>query len=123
MNPKTSIRTIGDIAPNAPNRYNGPIRANGAGDAMVSVTIYTTGPKCAQCTMTKRQFEKLGVPFREVNVINDDGAREYIMTDLGYSSAPVVVVEDGTGEDHWSGLRPDHIKRVATLHTEYPQCP
>ena len=33
--------------------------------------------------------------------------------DLGYSEAPVCIVEDGTGEDHWSGFRPDNIKRVA----------
>jgi glutaredoxin-like protein NrdH len=25
----------------------------------------------------------------------------------------VCIVEDGTGEDHWSGFRPDNIKRVA----------
>lgn len=30
--------------------------------------------------------------------------------ELGYSSAPVVVVDD---EDHWAGFRPDHIDRVA----------
>jgi hypothetical protein len=27
---------------------------------------------------------------------------------LGYSSAPVVVVNDG--ESHWSGFRPDHLR-------------
>ena len=28
---------------------------------------------------------------------------------------PVVVVEDGTGQDHWCDVRPDNIDRVAAL--------
>lgn len=65
---------------------------------MLTVTVYSTGPSCMRCTMTMRE--------------NTD-ARTYITDDLGYSEAPVCVVEDGTGEDHWSGFRPDNIKRVA----------
>lgn len=82
---------------------------------MYAVTIYTTGPTCSRCTMTKTACERAGVEYREVNVRDDAGALAYI-EDLGYTEAPVVVAEDGTGEDHWCGFRPDQIKRIARAH-------
>jgi glutaredoxin-like protein NrdH len=81
---------------------------------MLTVTVYSTGPTCARCAMTKKALAKQGVPFVEHDVREDPEARAYITNDLGYSEAPVCVVEDGTGEDHWSGFRPDNIKRIAT---------
>lgn len=80
---------------------------------MLTVTIYTTGPLCGRCTVTKRALDKAGVPYTEVNVRENDAAYAYITDELGYGEAPVVVVEDGTGEDHWSGVRLDAIARVA----------
>lgn len=83
---------------------------------MLTVTVYSTGPTCARCTMTKKALDKQGVPFIERDVREDSAARDYITEELGYSEAPVCVVEDGTGEDHWSGFRPDNIKRIARAH-------
>lgn len=80
---------------------------------MLTLTVYSTGPTCARCTMTKKALAKHDVPFVERDVREDPDARAYITDDLGYSEAPVCVVEDGTGEDHWSGFRPDNIKRIA----------
>ena len=80
---------------------------------MLTVTVYSTGPSCMRCTLTKKALAKEGVPFVEVDVRENPDARAYITEDLGYSEAPVCIVEDGTGEDHWSGFRPDNIKRVA----------
>lgn len=80
---------------------------------MPSVTVYTTGPSCMRCTMTKTALAKKGVDFVEVDIRENDAARQYVTEDLGYTSAPVVVVEDGTGEDHWCEFRPDQIDRVA----------
>ncbi|QBR73330.1 glutaredoxin family protein [Microbacterium sediminis] len=37
-------------------------------------------------------------------------AREYVTDDLGYSQAPVVVVDD---HDHWSGFQPAKIRELA----------
>ena len=37
---------------------------------------------------------------------------EYVTEDLGYSQAPIIVVDD---HFHWAGLRPDLIEQVATL--------
>lgn len=78
------------------------------------VTVYSK-PLCVQCDSTKRQLIKLGVEFTEEDLTSNEAAFEYVTKDLGYSQAPVVVVEDGTGQDHWSGFRPDNIKRVARV--------
>lgn len=82
---------------------------------MMTVTVYSTGPSCIRCTMTKRVLDQKGIEFAEVNIRDNDAAREYVVEELGYTEAPVVVVEDGTGQDHWSGFRPDQIERVASL--------
>lgn len=71
-----------------------------------AVTVYTK-PNCPQCTMTKKQLDKLGIDHDTVDVTQDPDAHAYV-SGLGYSSAPVVVVNDG--ESHWSGFRPDHLR-------------
>lgn len=77
---------------------------------MESITVYTTGPTCVQCTMTKRALDAAGVPFEEVNVREHAAAMAYISDELGYAQAPVVVVDE---HDHWAGFQPDQIARIA----------
>lgn len=79
---------------------------------MDPLTIYTTGPACGKCRMTKMALDSKGVPYREVDITQNPEARAYVTEELGYSVAPVVVVDD---EDHWCDLRPDHIDRIAKL--------
>lgn len=74
------------------------------------ITVYTTGPSCARCTLTKKVLTTKGIEFAEVNIRENEAARAYVVEDLGYTEAPVVVITD---EDHWSGFRPDHIDRIA----------
>ena len=71
-----------------------------------AVTVYTK-PDCPQCSMTKKQLDKLGIDHDTVDVTTDPDAHAYV-TGLGYASAPVVVVNNG--EAHWSGFRPDHLR-------------
>lgn len=78
----------------------------------LAVTVYSK-PLCVQCDATKRTLRKTGIEFTEVDITETPDALAYITDELGYVQAPVVVVEDGTGEDHWSGFRPDCIKRIA----------
>jgi glutaredoxin-like protein NrdH len=62
--------------------------------------------------MTKQVMTTAGIEFADVD-LTDPGnalARDYVTSDLGYSQAPVVVVDDN---DHWSGFRPDLIDRLA----------
>lgn len=66
-------------------------------------------PSCVQCTATYRALDGKGIPYRVVDLSESPEALECVK-ELGYSSAPVVVVDD---EDHWAGFRPDHIDRVA----------
>ena len=77
-----------------------------------AVRVYSTGERCVRCKLTKKALAAKGIEFVEVDVTLDENAaaRSYIMDELGYSEAPVVVVDD---EDHWSGFRPDQIERVA----------
>lgn len=77
---------------------------------MEPLRVYTTGLSCEKCEMTKRMLKAKGIPFIETNIRDDEAAREYVTVELGYSTAPVVVVDD---EDHWCDLRPDHIERIA----------
>lgn len=77
-----------------------------------AVRVYTTGERCVRCKLTKKALAAKGIEFVEVDVTLDENAaaRSYIMDELGYSEAPVVVVDD---EDHWSGFLPDQINRLA----------
>ena len=61
-------------------------------------------PACIQCTMTYRALDKVGVTYAVVDVTENDAALEYVSEDLGYSAAPIVVVDE---HNHWVGFRPD----------------
>ncbi|MFH8251485.1 glutaredoxin family protein [Microbacterium sp. B2969] len=76
------------------------------------ITVYTTGSGCVQCRMTKQVMTSAGLEFADVDLTDPVNAvaRDYVTDDLGYSQAPVVVVDEN---DHWSGFRPDLIDRLA----------
>lgn len=75
------------------------------------VTVYTK-PACVQCTATKKALDKAGIDYNLVDITADDDARDYVIA-LGHQAAPVVV----TGDENWSGFRPDRIKALATAET------
>ncbi|WP_169583222.1 MULTISPECIES: glutaredoxin family protein [Microbacterium] len=79
---------------------------------MTSVTVYSAGPACVQCRQTFKHLERRGVDFTEVDLRATVAALEYVTDQLGYSQAPVVVVDDEP-ENHWYGFRPDLIDRLA----------
>jgi glutaredoxin-like protein NrdH len=78
------------------------------------ITIYTTGPTCMQCRLTKTALTTAGLGFEEIDVRQAPDALDYIQDELGYTQAPVVVVTD---EDHWCGFQPDQIHRIAATLT------
>jgi len=80
---------------------------------MLSVTVYTTGSSCMRCTMTCRCLQSAGIPFRVIEVTAEPAALEFVTEELGYTEAPVVVVDDDP-QHHWSGFRPDLISRLAS---------
>ncbi|RFA11785.1 NrdH-redoxin [Subtercola boreus] len=70
-----------------------------------TVVVYVK-PDCAACRATYRALDSRGITYRVVDVTENAAALGYITQELGYSQAPVVVVDDN---DHWSGFRPDRI--------------
>jgi len=79
---------------------------------MIKVVVYTTGDACMQCKLTKDVLEAVGLTFVDYDLTDpaNASAREYVTDDLGYSSAPVVVVDD---HDHWAGFQPERIRELA----------
>jgi glutaredoxin-like protein NrdH len=79
-----------------------------------SLTVYTL-PGCIQCDLTKRVLDSAGLPYIVVDLATNPHAVDAVKQ-LGYTSAPVVVV----GTASWSGFRPDRIKTVATARATAP---
>lgn len=61
---------------------------------------------CIQCRMTKKELEKLGIEYEEINIEQSSEA-ESTVRDLGALAAPVVVRPDGTW---FGGFRPDLVR-------------
>ena len=72
----------------------------------MDITVYSK-PLCVQCDATKRALNKAGIAYDVVDITEDADALARVKS-LGYVQAPVVI----TGEDHWSGFRPDKIKAI-----------
>ncbi|MDO5728447.1 MAG: glutaredoxin-like protein NrdH [Actinomycetaceae bacterium] len=73
----------------------------------MTITVYSK-PMCVQCDATKRALDKQGLSYEIIDMSVDAEALDYVKS-LGYVQAPVVMV----GDQHWSGYRPDLIKKVA----------
>lgn len=76
------------------------------------ITVYSK-PRCPQCTATYRKLKALGLPFNSIDITEDVDAAAFVRS-LNYSAAPVVVVREGEDEKikkHWSGFRPDLLKK------------
>lgn len=73
----------------------------------MSVTVYSK-PACVQCDATYRALDRKGVEYSVVDITKDADALQMVR-DLGYLQAPVVM----TGDEHWSGFRPDKIMALA----------
>lgn len=65
----------------------------------MNVTVYTN-PNCVQCDMTKKQMDKLKIEYTVVDLSQDSESLKMV-TDLGFTSAPVVI----TDTDKWSGFK------------------
>lgn len=73
----------------------------------IPVTVYTKS-NCVQCDQTKKQLDKLGVHYSEVNLEeNFDKLEEF--KSRGLLAAPIVT----TDIKEWSGFRIDKIAGLA----------
>jgi glutaredoxin-like protein NrdH len=79
----------------------------------LTVTVYTSGPSCAACTMTKRHLTRRGIPFTEVAIDSDEGITAAAI-ELDLRTAPIVCASTAAGEEFWDGYRPDRIDALLT---------
>lgn len=89
---------------------------------MTSVRLYTTGSACPNCERTRQILTRAGIRYVETNLRDKPDALSYVTDDLGYSEAPVVIV-DGDPQNHWSGFRPDLIRNLAHHATQQTPVP
>lgn len=74
------------------------------------IIVYSK-PNCPQCMATYRKLKSLDLAHESVDVTEDADALAFIRA-LGYQQAPVVVVREGVQiKEHWSGFRPDLLKK------------
>ena len=59
----------------------------------MSLIVYSK-PSCVQCTATYRALDAKGIEYTVVDLTTNPAALEYVMDELGYSAAPVVVASD-----------------------------
>ena len=78
----------------------------------MTVTLYTK-PGCFPCRKTLQKFQEAGIEPRVGDLTENPAALEYVTEELGYSQAPIVVVDD---DFHWSGLDPLSIERA--IHSQ-----
>ncbi len=82
----------------------------------MTLTVYTK-PNCSLCKVTINKFRGAGLEVQIVDISEVPAAREYVVEELGYVQAPVVVYDrDGT-ENHWSGINAEMINRVISIET------
>jgi glutaredoxin-like protein NrdH len=76
----------------------------------LTVTIYSK-PNCPHCNIVKTQFKKHGVPYTEIDILQDADALKLIKSH-GFTAAPVVT----DGVDSFSGADAKGIDRFREKH-------
>jgi glutaredoxin 3 len=66
---------------------------------MNAVRIYTT-PTCGYCHSAKALFDRKGVRYQEIDVSEDDAARETLTARTGQRTVPQIFI----GETHVGGF-------------------
>lgn len=78
---------------------------------MSVVTVYTK-PDCQPCKGTKRKLDKEGIEYTELS-LEEDAEAVAKAKELGYTQAPVVVVDLGEGNTwSWCGFQPTQIAKL-----------
>jgi len=80
------------------------------------IIVYTVA-NCVQCDQTKKTFKKAGVKFSEVDLTNNPDLLD-VFKKQGFQSAPVVLTNQDSDQDSWSGFRPDKIKKAIEVYNK-----
>jgi glutaredoxin-like protein NrdH len=78
----------------------------------LTVRVYTAGPGCMACKLTKTRLDRLGIAHEEIPI---DTSIIDAIHELGFTTAPVVCAATSSGEQSWDGYRPDRIDALVTL--------
>ncbi|BBC43355.1 puative glutaredoxin [Mycobacterium phage Y10] len=86
-----------------------------------AVTVYTTGPQCMKCTLTKRALSKAGIGYKEVRLDQEPETLDQLRQNgYDFTIAPLVIVEfQPTSSDEkpvvisWSDFRREEIENLA----------
>ena len=70
----------------------------------MNITLYTKA-NCPQCTATKRQLDKRGLPYTTVDITANARISDRLRNE-GWRQMPVIIADD----ESWSGYRPDKIR-------------
>lgn len=70
------------------------------------LTVYSTGPQCQKCNLTKSAFDKAGIAYKPVDLASVPDTHP--IRRHNHTTAPIVV-DELTG-DEWSDFRPDRIR-------------
>lgn len=76
---------------------------------MSAVTVFTTGPSCHLCQTTKRHMKRRGISFEEVRLDENPDLADKVR-ELGFTTAPVVLVDE---DEVWDGYSSDRIDALA----------
>ena len=72
----------------------------------MNITLYTKA-NCPQCTATKRQLDKRGLPYTTVDITANARISDRLRNE-GWRQTPVIIADD----ESWSGYRPDKIHEL-----------
>lgn len=71
------------------------------------ITVYSK-PNCMQCEFTKKHLRDKNIPFKEINVYENEQALNYVQ-ELGFQSLPVIEAE---GQEPFFGFRPERLDKL-----------
>lgn len=76
------------------------------------ITVYSK-PRCMQCKMTKIWLTQNKIPFEYVDIEANPGALE-LLKHYGYSSLPVVAIDDELSDESktWSGFQIEKLEAL-----------
>lgn len=76
------------------------------------LTVYSR-PNCMQCEMTKMWLKQNDIPFEAMDIEANPGALE-LLKHYGYSSLPVVAIDDELSDESktWSGFQIEKLEAL-----------
>lgn len=76
------------------------------------LTVYSK-PNCIQCEMTKMWLTQNKIPFETIDIVSNPEALE-LLKHYGYSSLPVVAIDDELSDESkaWAGFQIDKLEAL-----------